>query len=49
MGYLRDRIRGHRMPAAVEDHGGGESSRMGMVKSEGDEIATPDMTVASRR
>ncbi len=40
MGYLRDRVSGRRMPAAVADHGGGESSRRGMVKSKGGEIAT---------
>ena len=41
MGYLRDRVRGCRIAAAVADHGGGETSLRGMVMSLGGEIATP--------
>src|ERR1700732_2319949 len=40
MGNLRDPVDGRRVTAAVGDHGGGESTRRGMVISRGIEITT---------
>jgi hypothetical protein len=40
MGYLRDRVGGRRMTAAIGDHGGGYVWLGGMVMSKGGEIAS---------
>jgi hypothetical protein len=40
-GYLRDRVEGRGVMAAVSDHGGGRRAPRGMAMSWGSEIATP--------